>query len=342
MSRVAVVLFNLGGPDTSAAVEPFLFNLFADPAIIALPGLLRRLVARLIAHRRAPVARQIYARLNHASPLLANTEAQARALEHALGDDAHAVIAMRYWHPLTEAEAAAVKALAPDEIVLTPLYPQFSSTTTASSLASWADAAAAAGLTQPTRAVCCYPTMTGFVEAVVRRIEAALAVWPPGMPRRILFSAHGLPQRIVERGDPYQWQVEATAAAIRDRLPGDAGETVVCYQSRVGPLKWLEPATDAEIRRAGADRVGLIVAPVAFVSEHSETLVELDHDYGRLAAEAGVPRYVRVATVGDDAGFIAGLAELVRGARASRRAIAPADGRRLCPRGFAHCPCEAE
>ncbi len=303
MSRTAIVLFNLGGPDSLDAVEPFLYNLFADPAIIALPNPLRWLVARLIAHRRAPLAQQIYARIGNASPLLPNTEAQARALEVALGGDVRVFVAMRYWHPMSDEAAAAVKDWAPDEIVLLPLYPQFSSTTTASSLEAWRKAAKAAGLDVPTRAVCCYPTAAGFIAALARRVEAALAQWPAGEPVRVLLSAHGLPQRIVARGDPYEWQVNATADAVRATMGEKLPETIVCYQSRVGPLKWLEPATDAEIRRAGAERIGLIVLPIAFVSEHSETLVELDLDYGALAATAGVPRYVRAPTVGGRSRF---------------------------------------
>jgi protoporphyrin/coproporphyrin ferrochelatase len=341
MSRVAVVLFSLGGPDARDAVEPFLVNLFSDPAIIALPNPLRWLVARLIAHRRAPVAREIYARLGNSSPLLANTAAQARALERALGPEFRCFIAMRYWSPLSEAAAREVAAWRPDEIVLLPLYPQFSSTTVASSLGAWRAAAAAIGLVRPTRAVCCYPALDGFIAALAARIDGARAAWPEGMAVRILLSAHGLPQRTVARGDPYQWQVERTAAAIRARLGADAPETIVCYQSRVGPLKWLEPATDAEIRRAGADACGVIVAPIAFVSEHSETLVELDIDYRHLAERSGVPRYVRVATVDDAAPFIAGLAGLVREASGRAAALAPAGGRRICPAGFALCPCAA-
>jgi ferrochelatase len=338
MSRIAIVLFNLGGPDSLEAVEPFLYNLFADRALIALPNPLRALIAKLIARRRGPVARHIYARMGNRSPIVANTEAQARALEAALGGDVRVFVAMRYWHPMSGEAAAAVKRWAPDEIVLLPLYPQFSSTTTASSLAAWHQAARAIGLDVPTRAVCCYPTAAGFIAALASRLETALAEWPAGERVRILLSAHGLPQRIVARGDPYEWQVNATAAALRARMGKKLPETVVCYQSRVGPLKWLEPATDAEIRRAGAERIGLIILPIAFVSEHSETLVELDLDYGALAATAGVPRYVRAPTVSAEPHFIAGLAAAVRGAHGP---LAPEAGRRICPALHNLCPCAA-
>jgi protoporphyrin/coproporphyrin ferrochelatase len=337
MSRLAVVLFNLGGPDSLTAVEPFLVNLFADPAIIALPNPLRYILARLIARRRLAVARHIYARMGNGSPILANTEIQARALEAALGGDVRVFIAMRYWHPMTDETAATVKRWGPDEIVLLPLYPQFSSTTTASSLAAWHKAARAAGLAVPTRAVCCYPTADGFIAALTARLEAALVDWPAGEPVRVLLSAHGLPQRIVARGDPYQWQIEATAAALRARIARPV-DTIVCYQSRVGPLRWLEPATDQEIKRAGSEHTGVIVLPIAFVSEHSETLVELDLDYGALAARSGVPRYVRAPTVAADERFIGGLAAAVRGAHAT---LAPQAGRRICPVSLTLCPCAA-
>src|SRR6185437_16677219 len=154
MGKLAIVLMNLGGPDSAAAVEPFLFNLFSDPAIIALPQPLRWLIAKLIASRRAPIAQQIYAKIGNASPLLQNTEAQARALETALGGETRCFIAMRYWHPFADAAARAVMQWDPDEIVLLPLYPQFSSTTTASSLADWERAAKRAGITAPARAIC--------------------------------------------------------------------------------------------------------------------------------------------------------------------------------------------
>jgi ferrochelatase len=339
MSRTAVVLFNLGGPDRLEAVEPFLFNLFNDRAIIALPQPLRWLVARLIARRRAPVARAIYQRIGGASPILANTEAQAAALAAALGEGFRVFIAMRYWTPLTAAAVAAVKAWQPDAIVLLPLYPQASTTTTASSLAVWRQTARAAGLAAPVRALCCYPDEEGFIAALAGSVRTALEAWPAGDRLRVLFSAHGLPRKIVAAGDPYQWQVERTVAALRRALAWPALDSVICYQSRVGPLAWIGPATDEEIRRAGREGVGLIVVPVAFVSEHSETLVELDIEYRHLAESAGVPRYVRVATVGAAAPFIAGLARLVRSARGGP---CPAEGLRLCPPELGRCLCAAE
>ena len=314
MPRRAVVLMNLGGPDSLQAVRPFLTNLFSDPAIIDLPGIARWPLARLIAWRRAGVARDIYDHLGGSSPLLANTEAQARALEAALGDEYRCFVAMRYWHPLTAETVAAVKAWQPDDVVCLPLYPQFSTTTTASSLAVWRREAARQGLACTTRAVEPYPTAPGFIAALVGLIEPVLAQAEHGYKIRLLLSAHGLPLKIVQRGDPYPEQIEQTAASVATALNRPELDWVVCYQSRVGPLAWLGPSTDDEIRRAGQDGVALVVAPISFVSEHSETLVELDRDYRKLAEEAGVPAYYRVPAVGIDPRFIAALAKLVKAA----------------------------
>jgi ferrochelatase len=313
--RRAVVLMNLGGPDSPASVQPFLYNLFSDPAIIGLPAAFRLPLAWLIAARRARVARAIYAQLGGSSPLLLNTEAQARALEGELGAEYRCFIAMRYWHPLTAAAVGAVKAWQPDEVVLLPLYPQFSTTTTGSSLAAWRHEARRQGLGGETRAIRSFPTAEGFVGALEVLVGGALddAAGGPA-PVRLLFSAHGLPLRIVRAGDPYPAEIAKTAAAVVRALGRAQLDWAVCYQSRVGPLAWLGPSVEEELRRAGRDRVAVVVAPISFVSEHSETLVELDRDYRRVAEACGVPGYHRVATVGTDRRFIAALAELVRAA----------------------------
>ncbi len=329
MSRSAVVLMNLGGPDSPDAVRPFLYNLFSDKAIIRLPAPLRLPLAALISSRRASMAQRIYAQLGGASPLLANTQAQARALEQELGPDHRCFIAMRYWHPLTAAVIAEVKQWAPDKIVLLPLYPQFSTTTTQSSLAGWEREARRQRLDVPTRSIRSYPDAPGFVAALAASTRAALdAAGSEAHPIRLLLSAHGLPQKIVKAGDPYPREVATTAAALLRALdrPGsntaglDASDlaavgldATVCYQSRVGPLAWTGPSVEEELRRAGRDGVGVIVVPISFVSEHSETLVELDREYRHFAEQSGVPSYRRVPTVGADPRFIAALADLVRG-----------------------------
>ena len=317
MARTAVVLMNLGGPDTLEAVQPFLFNLFSDPAIIRLPGVLRLPLARFVAWRRARVASDIYRRLGGKSPLLANTEAQARALEAALGPDYRCFVAMRYWHPTSAETAREVADWAAEQIVLLPLYPQFSTTTTASSVAAWRNAAASCGINRPVGAVCCYPAEEGFIKAVAGLIRPVLdQAGDHEKSPRLLLTAHGLPKKIVRDGDPYPSQVEATAAAVIGALERPVIDWRVCYQSRVGPLEWIGPATDDEICRAGRDEVPVVVVPISFVSEHSETLVELDLDYRDLADASGVPAYYRVPTVGIDPGFIRALAGLVRRASA--------------------------
>jgi ferrochelatase len=336
--KLGVVLFNLGGPDSPEAVEPFLRNLFSDPAIISLPWPVRLPLARFIAARRGTLARKIYDHIGGRSPILEHTQAQARSLEEALcepGVEAKAFVAMRCWHPFSDATAREVRAFAPDRIVALPLYPQYSTTTSASSFKDWDRAARKAGLSQPAVRVCCYPDDAGFVAAAAARIRAAIAALKPGKPWRLLLSAHGLPKKVVAGGDPYQWQVERTAQAIVDTLGINDLDWRVCYQSRVGPLKWLEPATDSEIVKAGSLGLGLVVAPIAFVSEHSETLVELDIEYARLAREAGVADYQRAATAGADPQFIAGLARLVR--RAAGSSMVTSGQGRICPAEFCRC-----
>jgi ferrochelatase len=306
---------NLGGPDSPEAVRPFLNNLFSDPAIIRLPAMLRLPLARIVAARRTAAASEIYRRLGGASPLLANTEAQARALEQELGADSRCFIAMRYWHPLTAAAVSEVKGWAPDEIVLLPLYPQFSTTTTASSLGAWEREARRQRLGAPTRSVRSYPAAAGFIAALAASVRDMLdAADRDAHPTRVLFSAHGLPLKIVKSGDPYPQEVAQTAAALVRALDRPGLDTAVCYQSRVGPLAWIGPPVEDELRRAGRDRVGVIVVPISFVSEHSETLVELDRDYRIVADRNGVPFYRRVPTAGADRRFIGALADLVRGA----------------------------
>ncbi len=337
--KTAVVLFNLGGPDRPEAIQPFLKNLFNDPAIIGLPWPLRPILANTISRKREPEARAIYARIGGRSPLNAETAAQARALEAVLGDDHRVFVAMRYWHPLIEDTVREVAAWSPERIVLLPLYPQFSTTTTGSSLGEWQRRAGAAGLAAPTTALCCYPVEAGLVEAHARLIGAALES-AGSAPVRLLFSAHGLPEKIVRAGDPYQGQVEQTAAAVVAALARPGLDWAVCYQSRVGPLKWIGPSTDDEIRRAGAEGRGAVVVPIAFVSEHSETLVELDLEYGELASKAGCAPYIRVPALGTDDGFIAALAGLVRRAGAAgARPLDSATGGRFCPADRVKCPC---
>lgn len=334
--RIAVVLFNLGGPDGPDAVEPFLFNLFNDKAIIGLPGIFRTPLARLISRRRAPMAQGNYALMGGGSPLLPETMKQADALQDLLsaalpGDEVRCFIAMRYWKPLTEQTAADVAAFAPDDILLLPLYPQFSTTTTGSSLKAWREAYKGPG---QTRTVCCWPAGTSFLAAHARLIEQAFEAAGRPAGARLLFSAHGLPENIIKAGDPYQAQIEATAAGVAARLSGD-WDWKVSYQSRVGPMKWLGPNTEDEIRDAARAGKPLVIVPIAFVSEHIETLVELDIEYAEVARHEGCPAYIRVPALGVDAGFIAGLGDLALAAL--NREGLDSDGSFRCA-GHGNCP----
>ena len=352
VKKTAIVLFNLGGPDNLDAVKPFLFNLFHDPAIISVPQPLRWLLAKLISSRRDGTAREIYQEMGGGSPIVENTMAQARALEAVLNEEngeelgqVRCFIAMRYWHPFSDEAAAQVRSFGADQVILLPLYPQYSTTTTASSVRDWHRAARKAGITARTSQVCCYPANDGFVSALADLVEQAYAGLAPeeGSRCRLLFSAHGLPRKVIEKGDPYQSHVENTVASVVNKM-AERGigprelDYQICYQSRVGPLEWIGPSTDDEVERAGRDAVPLILVPVAFVSEHSETLVELDIEYRELAEKAGVPAYVRVPTVDAHRDFIAGLAGLVRAVAGSEDGTVYTDSnRRNCGKSFGKC-----
>ena len=342
--KVAVVLFNLGGPDAPEAVKPFLFNLFSDAAIIQVPQPFRWLIAKIISSRRAPIAREIYAQIGGRSPIVPETQRQAEALEQVLStsdglDNVKCFLAMRYWHPFSEAAVEAVLDFAPDKIVLLPLYPQYSTTTTGSSLNAWRKAWAkrvGPGHTSKkdpeTSEICCYPEASGWIEAQADLVRKGFKSAGELNNTRVLFSAHGLPKKVIERGDPYQTQVERTCAAVAKKLDMPGLDWVTCFQSRVGPLEWIGPSTDSEIERAGAEGKNIVVVPIAFVSEHSETLVELDIEYRDLAEKAGVATYVRVAAVGTHPAFIGTLGDLVREALVSDEMICPEEAiGGICP-----------
>ncbi len=308
--RTAVVLFTMGGPDCLEAVEPFLFNLFNDPAIIGLPGLFRQWIARRIARRRAPITQQIYRHIGGRSPLLEETRRQAESLEKELGSSYKTFISMRYWHPFTEETVQAVATWGAQRLVLLPLYPQFSTTTSQSSLKKWQEEADKIGLCLPTETIQSYPDNNGFIAALVDLIKPKIEYAPSS---RLLFSAHGLPERIVAKGDPYPSQVQSSVTAVVEALGRENLDWALCYQSRVGPLKWIGPSIEDELKRAGQDQVPVIVCPIAFVSEHSETLVELDIEYRLRSEQLGIPNYQRIPAVGAHPAFISGLASLVRG-----------------------------
>ena len=345
--KIAVVLFNLGGPDNKNAIRPFLINFFMDKNIITVPIPLRCILAVLIANKRTKrEAGESYGELGDKSPLLDNTNLQAAALEESLnaGDSDNtykSFVCMRYWHPMSPQVVRDVRDWGADKIVILPLYPQFSTTTTWSSLGVWNKAMFQAGMKTETSMICCYPTNDGFVQASAKNILAQYKqAQKDGHEKiRILFSAHGLPEKVVKKGDPYQWQCEQSAKAIAEKIEGDLGAEIdwqICYQSRVGPMKWIGPSTEEAIEKAAEDKTAIVIYPHAFTQEHVETLVELDIEYKEEAEKLGQSGYYRADTVGTHPDFIDGLAHLVRGHEA-RTDITAEGFECICPDNFGRC-----
>ena len=347
--KIAVVLFNLGGPDSLNAIKPFLFNLFNDQYIITLPSVLRFLVAKLISTRREKVAKAIYANTGGKSPILEETLAQKEALKQELIKNSDITfelfICMRHWHPMTAEVVKNIKNYEPNEIILLPLYPQFSTTTTASSLNEFAKNLSKELIDKiKLKTICCYPLNEGFIDSHVKLIEAKLSDKMDLSNYRMLFSAHGLPEKIVKAGDPYQWQIEQTVFKIINNLQllpkFKKIDYKVTYQSRVGPLKWLEPNTEDEIKIAGKDNKSLIIIPVAFVSEHVETLVELDIEYKHIADEHNID-YVRVPTLSTNELFIKSLANMILNfSSRDSSCLSSSNFSRICPDIYGKCPCK--
>lgn len=313
--KTAIILFNLGGPDRPEAIKKFRVNLFSDKAIIRAPWFIRVWLSRLIAGMSARTALENYKLIGGKSPLLALTQKQAAALETSLGEGYRCFIAMRYWHPFADETVRDVKDWAPDRVVLLPLYPQFSTTTTGSSLTDWRAAAAKAGLVTNVTSICCWFDDSAYIAAISAMVRSAINTAKTKKPQvklRVLFSAHGLPEIIVKKGDPYQAQIEATCKAVMARLTDISVDSEICYQSRATPQKWLEPNIVDSIKQAGKEGIGIIVVPIAFVSDHIETLVELDIENRHLAEQSGVPVYIRAEVANDDPDFIAALAGIVR------------------------------
>ncbi len=337
MKKTAVILFNLGGPDSKGSIRPFLMNFFTDPPIIRLPVPLRYLVAHFIAGRRSKnEADTGYAALGYRAPLLENTQAQAAALQDRLGEDHKVFVCMRYWHPMAGQVVREVKAYAPDRIVILPLYPQFSTTTTGSSLRVWRQACKSAGLDVPTGMTCCYPREIGFVNASARLLRQSYeAMIQKGSSRpRVLFSAHGLPEKVIAGGDPYQWQCEQSASEIAHATGIESLDWQICYQSKVGPLKWIGPSTTEALDKAAAAGLSVLIYAHAFVSDHIETLVEIDQEYAHYAKEKGIPHFARVPALGTDDTFIEGLAGMVR---RQAEQISANGGTVICPAHFKRC-----
>lgn len=308
--KTAVILFNLGGPLNLEGVYPFLKSLFSDPAILTLPDPFRTWLARYIAWKRMPKAREIFKNLGGKSPLLENTRQQAKSLKTCLGENYKVFVAMRHAPPFIQEVVQEIKDYHPCEIILLPLYPQFSDTTTGSSLRQWEEITQSLNLKKITKTICCYATLRGFAQANADLIQRELSHFQH--PPRLLFSAHGLPEKLIKAGDPYVTHVAETAAAILKEMPEEINDWTICYQSRVGFLPWTKPDLESEMRRAAGDQKGVLIVPLSFVSEHSETLVELDITYKAFAEKIGLRAYRRVPTVSCHPLFIEGLAALIR------------------------------
>lgn len=316
--KIAVVLFQLGGPDSLDAVEPFLYNLFSDPDIFDFPGssVFGKPLARYISRNRKEHAQSHYREIGGRSPILDLTMAQSNALEKQLraeGLDATTFVTMRYWHPMTDEVVQKVAVGNFSRVILLPLYQQFSKSTTFSSVNEWNRQAALAGLSLPTQLICCYPIHPALVEAYVSRVnEAYQKFGSVGQPDiDLVFSAHGVPLSYIKAGDPYQLQVEETVRAIREKGRW-VSPSHVCYQSKVGPQKWLTPSlTDTVQSLIGKGRRKLLIVPVAFVTEHIETLHEIDIELREEAETWGVEKMVLMPALNDHPAFIRCLSDLV-------------------------------
>ncbi len=311
--RVGVVLFQLGGPDTLEAIEPFLYNLFCDPDIIDFPfaRLGRKPLAKLISTTRARKVQHHYAIIGGGSPIRKNTEQQARALEQELGRrgiDAFCFVAMRYWHPFTAEAIELVQRAGCDEIVLLPLYPQYSSTTTGSSLNEWHrlfhDEI-------PTSCVETFYHHAAYLDAMTEKVNEALSRFDDPDRVELIFSAHGVPVSVIQKGDPYQAQIEKTVELLLQH-GGWANPHRLCYQSKVGASRWLQPSLHQTLRSLAGERVrNVCVVPIAFVSDHVETLGEIDHEARHEADELGITHFEMSAGLNDSPKFISALGQIV-------------------------------
>jgi len=319
--RVGIVLFQLGGPDSLDAVEPFLLNLFLDPDILPLGplGLLRRPIAKLISSRRSLPVRGRYAQIGGRSPIGPLTERQRQGLVEAVAPhiDPVAVTAMRYWHPLTSEAVEALRKAGPlDELVLLPLYPHYSYATTLSSLKEWRRVYGNPNGGPPLRTIEHYFDHPLYIRALVQRIGSVLRQFPDSSRIHLLFSAHGLPMSLVERGDPYPKQIEETVRLTCEQgakeFSGWPRTHLICYQSRVGPAKWLQPPLTGTLERLGREGVKeILVVPVSFVTEHIETLHEINIEAREEARKRGIETFRMMPAVGDSPLFIDTLKDLV-------------------------------
>jgi ferrochelatase len=325
--RVGVLLLNLGGPERIEDVGPFLYNLFSDPEIIRLPvSAMQKPFAWLISSLRSAKSRQAYRSIGGGSPLRRITKQQAQELQTSLrqkGVDATSYVAMRYWHPFTESAIADLKANGVDEVVVLPLYPHFSISTSGSSFRELQRLRNTDPdfSRLPIRCIRSWYDHPGYIQALASLIAHEVKACEDPSTAHIFFSAHGVPKSYVEdAGDPYQLEIVACSMLILQQLQQQLGHPnpfTLAYQSRVGPVEWLKPYTEDALQELGAQGVkDLVVVPISFVSEHIETLEEIDMEYRELAIAAGVKNFRRVPALDTDPAFIAALTDLVEQAMA--------------------------
>ena len=352
--KSAVILFNLGGPESLEAVKSFLFNLFNDKAIIGLPQPLRFLLAKFISSRRNKKAQKIYASIGGKSPLLDFTLAQAHNLEKELSyfGDFKVFVSMRYTAPFALDVAKHVLEYNPTETILLPLYPQFSTTTSGSSLEDFATEITKSLKRENKKTnlkiVCCYPKEADFIKSHALLIkQTLLKIYDNNLEQfHFLFSAHGLPQKVIDAGDPYDFQVEVTTKEVVENLAQLLGVTSdkinfqICYQSKVGPMEWTKPNLELTLKRTILNKKIPVIIPISFVSEHSETLAELDIEYKELAQKLGAKNYLRVPALNSDGHFIKSLVELCKRISSDEDSKCNSgQGKdRICPKKFTKCP----
>jgi ferrochelatase len=314
--KTAVVLLQLGGPDDLDAIEPFLRNLFSDKDIISLPWPFRQIVARRIARKRAPIVRPIYERLGGGTPLLPQTEAQAKTLERrlsSLGLGYPVRVGMRTWHPFIEDVVKDLIQHGTERIIALPLYPHSCRATTINHIRELKRVVKKYKSSVEVIEIDGFPEHPRYVECMSELLQRTLSMDAEDAPQplHVLCTAHSIPVSYLKNGDRYVDEVEASVAAIMRRIPGKP-DWSLCYQSRLGSKKWIGPYTEERIVELAKEGVrSLVIVPVSFVSEHIETLHELDEDYYQVAIKAGIERYMRVATPQTNPVFIDALADLV-------------------------------
>lgn len=314
-SKHALILLNMGGPDSLAAVRPFLYNLFSDRELIQLPAgaLLQKPFARIISYFRAKKVVENYRAIGGKSPLLEWTQKQAQGIAARLGEHFSPHVVMRYWQPRAAEVLAALRAAGIKQATVVSMYPHYTGATTGSSVNDFTQTAAQIYPELEYRIIEHWFDWPAYLDSLAQRVREGLETFHE-LTRddvQILFSAHALPQKFIDRGDPYQQQVEATAQGVMDRVGHYTWS--IAYQSRSGPVQWMEPGTEEEIKRiAAAGHQSLLMVPVSFVSDHIETLEEIDMEYRELAVSSGIVNFCRAPSLNDHPDFLDAMAALIQ------------------------------